>query len=581
MKKSLRYLVAIGTALLAGFSGMAYSAGIPSYVDLRPLSQTVTTPVGDVASSGPALLPVITWGGDIATILAQGNSLSTQPGSIFAGKGLNYTLRREDVFQKQVEMYVSGQSPFLRGTMGQINSAVEVAARDARTQLTVIYKLTRSTGGDVLVVRDAIKTAKDLCGKTIALQANGPHLDYLSTVITSAGCAGGMKSVKLKWVKELTGKSGQTSADALRFDPSVDAVFVISPDAAELTAGGKVGTGAEGSVKGARILMSTKTADNVIIDAYAVRSDYYKANRDKVAQLVNALTLADDALKSIVKQKSAKPAEYKAVFTASAKFLLDSAQAIPEAEGLYADCTFAGVGGNIEFFANANNPRGYEKIRVEVQSALVALGMLAKPAEVAQANWDYNAVRAGSVAAQAVAPVVEKFDRAEVAKIAQQSEKLVAGELFSFEVRFTPEQSDFPMAQYVEAFDRVAKLASTYGGAIISVEGHSDPMGYLRARKDGNPETILKQTEAAAKNLSLARANKVRDGVMAYAKQKGITLDPSQFAVVGQGIWKPKSGVDKGGFPNAPTSEAEWKSNMRVEFRIVQVEAEAKAFKPL
>ena len=33
--------------------------------------------------------------------------------------------------------------------------------------------------------------------------------------------------------------------------------------------------------------------------------------------------------------------------------------------------------------------------------------------------------------------------------------------------------------------------------------------------------------------------------------------------------------------PCPPKTEAEWQSNMRVEFRILQVEAEASAFKPL
>jgi hypothetical protein len=463
--------------------------------------------------------------------------------------------------------------------MGQINAAAEVAARDPRTQLVVFKQLTFSVGGDALAVRESIKTAKDLCGKTVALQAYGPHTEYLNKILTDAGCSGGIKGVTIKWTKDLTGKTGQTPSDAIRFDPKVDAVFVISPDAAVLSSNDKVGTGAEGSVKGVRILLSTKTASRIIADVYAVRSDYFKTNRVKVQQFENALTLAEEALIQTVK-KGAKTPEYKAIFTAAAEILLDSKQAFADAEGLYADCEFVGLSGNIAFFANQNNPRSYEKVRGEAQSALVALGMLSKPVIVSSAGWDYNQTKAGAVEAQAAAPAVERFDRAQVAQVAQQA-STGSGELFSFEVRFTPEQSDFPLDKYADAFKRATDLASTYGGAIISVEGHSDPMGYLRARKSGNPETVLKQTETAAKNLSLARANKVRDGVVAYAKAKGTTLDGSAFAVVGNGIWKPKNGVEPNGLPKAPTSEAEWQANMRVEFRIIQVEAESKVFKPL
>ena len=91
---------------------------------------------------------------------------------------------------------------------------------------------------------------------------------------------------------------------------------------------------------------------------------------------------------------------------------------------------------------------------------------------------------------------------------------------------------------------------------------------------------MLGRTQQSAKNLSLSRAIAVRDSVIAYAKSQGVALDPTQFAVVGHGITQPKTGIC-GSEPCAPKSEQEWQSNMRVEFRIIQMEAEASAFKPL
>ena len=72
----------------------------------------------------------------------------------------------------------------------------------------------------------------------------------------------------------------------------------------------------------------------------------------------------------------------------------------------------------------------------------------------------------------------------------------------------------------------------------------------------------------------------VRDAVIEYAAGKGVPLDPTQFAVVGQGIEAPKSGVC-GADPCAPQNEQQWRDNMRVQFRIIQVEAEAEVFQPL
>jgi len=163
---------------------------------------------------------------------------------------------------------------------------------------------------------------------------------------------------------------------------------------------------------------------------------------------------------------------------------------------------------------------------------------------LAVAGWDYNALKRGLAHANDVeAP---KFNQAQVAAVVarkQQQGTLGEGELFAFEIFFQPNQNSFSADLYKEAFGKVIGLASTYGGALITIEGHSDPMGYLRDKKDGKPEVVLGQVKQAAKNLSLSRAVAVRDSVIEYAKKTGITLDTSQFAVVGHGLAKPRSGV--------------------------------------
>jgi outer membrane protein OmpA-like peptidoglycan-associated protein len=105
-------------------------------------------------------------------------------------------------------------------------------------------------------------------------------------------------------------------------------------------------------------------------------------------------------------------------------------------------------------------------------------------------------------------------------------------------------------------------------------------MGYLRKQKEGAPVLVLGQVKQSAKNLSISRAQEVRDNIVQYASAKGIALDSSQFAVIGHGISAPKTGIC-GDLPCAPKNEEQWRSNMRVEFRIIQVEAEESAFNPL
>ena len=129
------------------------------------------------------------------------------------------------------------------------------------------------------------------------------------------------------------------------------------------------------------------------------------------------------------------------------------------------------------------------------------------------------------------------------------------------------------MSQYKQEFDRVIDFASTYGGALITIEGHTDPMGFLRKQKDGADELVLKKIKQAAKNLSYSRADAARGEIVKYALSKGITLDTSQFNIIGHGIDAPKFRV--------PQNETEWQQNMRVQFKVLQVEAEEQVFRPL
>ena len=230
--KYLQTTLCIGVWLLAVTGVQA-----ATYVKAPPLVQVIEPTVGKVRGD-TIQVPMITWGGDIATIYGNGNTDKTAAGSLFAQRGLRLKLVREDDFIKQIKAYMRGDSPFLRGTMGMLNMAMEVLGRDPRTQPVVVYQMTWSTGGDALVVKSGIRTPADLCGKTIAVQAYGPHVDYLTRVVADACRLA--SEVRIKWTADLTGPSA-----ALQDDPSVDAAVVLIHDAQALTSGGTVGTGAD------------------------------------------------------------------------------------------------------------------------------------------------------------------------------------------------------------------------------------------------------------------------------------------------------------------------------------------------
>lgn len=569
MVKWLRIIsVRAAVIFLAVFTGG--SAYAVNFVQSPPLSSEIRTGVEDVKQAKYLQVPVITWGGDIATILANGNSAVTAADSIFAQKGLQIKLFREDDFKTQISAYLKGNTPFLRGTMGMLNMAADLLSKDPRTKPVIIYQLTWSNGGDCLVVKAGIKTTRDLKGKTIALQAYGPHVDYLAKILKDAGLS--MKDVNIRWTKDLTG-TDDTPAEAL-FEANIDAAFVIIPDGLMLTSNGTVGTGAEGSIKGAKIMISTKTANRIISDVYAVRSDYFQANRKKIEDFVHGLLLATQQLKDLFRNKEGQMDMFKATLGAAAELLLDSAQATADAQALYGDCEFTGFPGNVKFFGDTKWPRNMERLTEEIQSAFIAVGMLSKKTLLDQARWDYDNLRAGLTGIDDVeAPRFKKDTVAQVVARKQAMGTLTEGELFNLEINFQPNQKEFSEDMYADGFQRVVELAATYGGAVITVEGHSDPHKYNRLKKKGTSEVVLKQTKQAAKNLSMSRALAVRNSIIKYGQGSGVPLDESQFTVIGHGIDQPK-------YPTPKTKE-EWLSNMRVVFRIIQIEAEDEAFQPL
>ncbi len=549
------------------------SAQAVEYLDPKPLTQVVTGRLQPV-SSGPVSLPLITWGGDVATVLADTDG-------VFKSEGLDVRLFTENNFQKQVEGALAGKTPYVRGTMGMINAASEVFKREG-VDLVVVYQHTWSNGGDTMVAKANIQKPADLRGKTIGLQLYGPHMDYVLNILKSAGVQ--PSEVKFKWLRELTLPTYTTAkavdpVTAFQKDPTLDAVMVIAPDAQLLTSGGKIGTGADGSVKGAHVMLSTKTGTRIIADVYAVRSDYFAAHRGDVQKLTHALMRGQESLTDLIKTKAQNQAKFNALMSKSSTLLFDAAQLTAETEGLLGDCEFVSYAGNVTFFTGKGTTRSFKVLTDEIQPAFRGIGLMSARVALLSAEWDYAALAAGLRYATDIPAPVEKFDRQKVeASVARKisvepTTWADKGTLFLIEINFEPNQSDFTGAQYAADFTKAISLAETYGGSLVIIEGHSDPLGILRAREQGEKPQVITQMEQQSKNLSLERSRAVQTNFIAYAKSKGIRLDESHFVSVGLGASAPKY--------NPPKTQDEWAANRRVVFRIKQVEAEATEFVPL
>ena len=557
------------------FLGLNAVAQQINYLQPQPLTNAIRVSASPYRDTGTIVVPLITWGGDVATIFAK-------EGSIFQQNGLNVELSREDKFKAQVEAFISGHMPYLRGTMGMINLALEVCKQKG-IEVEVIFQMTWSTGGDAIVVRgDRVKRPADLRGKIVALQLYGPHMDYIANVLQSANVP--ISSVTFKYLEELTLPTYETPqiidpVNAFTMDESIDAVMCIIPDALMLTSRGNVGTGAEGSVKGAKILLSTKTASRIIADVYVVRKDYRTANPQKVDAFVESLLKGQEGLAQLQKNKGARQGEWQQLLAKSAEVLLGTPTATQDVEAMLADCTYVGRDGNAKFFSGKGTTRSLNTLTKEIQRSYKPMGFMSTSVPLS-AGGKFAIVPSKSKTSTALSKPKPKpkpkYDTKKVAaKAAAQIEAEPTvweekGTLFIVEINFAPNQSKFSISEYEGDFEVALGKFDTYGGAVVYVEGHSDPLGVLRAKKQGNKRAEVNQMVQVAKNLSQKRAEAVKKAFIDYCVSRDVWVDDSQFIPLGLGITTPKY--------NPPRTEEEWKANRRVVFRIKQIEAELTEF---
>ncbi|NBQ25333.1 MAG: hypothetical protein EBU26_13945 [Verrucomicrobia bacterium] len=568
--------------------------------------------IGPVSKSKQLQLPYITWGGDVATFHANGGLQTTQ-GSIFAQQGLSFDMQPADDFAQQIRDYMSGKSPFLRGTFRMMGLASEIIGKDPRTKGVVILQMTWSAG-DHLVARQGLKTLSDLKGKTIAIQQGGPHVGMLDDILKTAQLS--WSDIRLIWAKDLTGSS-DSPAEILRNNPAVDACFAITPDMLGLCGGvDATGTGAEGTIQGAHVLVSTAELSRSIADVYVCRKDFFDANRDLIDKFVAGYLKGCEELIDLKnKYEAGGSAEYERILTMAQNIY--GKEVIPvleEGHGLVSDCTFALYPGNVNFFTQQGNLTGFESFQQSALNLAVSQGYAKEKMGLLPSGLNYQSDRFLKYLTKTTMERGERF-RAEA--VLEEIELLSSGgeldekTILSFTINFEPNQTGFSAVQYGAEFQRVIESSQRFGNAVIAIRGHSDPTKtLLDLVKAGSQKGILKrsgssgnyryslrgrpldleatrdlvslieagsfdgasdhnprETMQAALNLSKQRAVEVLKAITDYASSKGVEMDASQIQPVGVGIREP--------FVAKPSNLNEAKQNMRVEFRIIRVPAEA------
>jgi len=564
-----------------------------------------------VKDKTPLEIPFITWGGDVGFFVANGG-LITQKGSIYDKLGLNLKFVNGDDFVGQTRHYVSGETPFLRGTFRMIGMASEVAGNQSNTKPRVFLQLTWS-GGDHLVARKDIKSLNDLKRQKkvkVAIQQGGPHVGLIYDVLNAAQIT--KDDVELIFVQDLTGDKGP--AEAFRKDQTIDVCCVITPDMIGLTGGlESKGTGAEGTVKDAHVLVSTQTMSRSIADVLCVRKDWADKNQDTLDKLAAGYLQACVKLVELRKQFEAgkKTKEYNAILSQMQQIF--GKEVLPtlevDAHGLLLDATFVGLQGNMAFFEDTKNLSGFAPKMKSALDMATSWGYAQNRYGFDPSGLDYRKI--AKIAGLKYEPLKASTGRLAESTNLFPDDELDDRTILSFVINFKANQKDFAIDQYGADFDRAIKTASTFGNAAIMIRGHSDPtltlVNLIKAGMDkgiitrtgkrgayqyflnGKPlgldqtkniVTLIKsgafdgskvasprETMQVALTLSNARAEAVKKALEEFAKIRDVNLDLSQIVPVGVGIAQPVVA--------RPRNIKDAERNMRVEFRIVRVNAES------
>jgi len=591
-------------AVLATYGTSSAQAQSQSFKDL-----VGNVKVGEVQSTNNLQVPYIFWGGDYGTFYANGGK-NTSSGSIFNDLGLNVNLKAGDDFVQQVRDYMSGKSPFLRGTFGMVSMASEVIDQDPRTRGVVLFQMTWSAG-DHIVGRSSASKISNLKGTTGVLQRGGPHVGLVNDMLEAAQLD--WSDVNIIWVDEITGKNGPS--EKFRNNKNIDWCAVVTPDMFGLTGGYEsVGNGVEGTVRGAKIILSTAELSKSIADVYVVRQDFLQDNYELCSKFTAGYLKGVEEIIEHRKEWENRGSEQYENLLKMAQNIYgrDSLPTLEEdAHGLLADCTFVGHPGNVSFFTDTNNPTGFGPFISSRMNMSRSLGLI-NNGRLSSSSLDWSSNQFIGYLAKTDFVKTEKFNPEAVLI---EIESLNSGALesrtrLSFEISFDANQEQFSVAQYSTDFDRVLENAAKFGNAVIVVRGHSDPtrtlLEAIRAGMDSgvitrsgskgnysynvggrsldleNTQKIVDLVESgaldrsaqydprryytAAQNLSRERAEAVVKTIIDYANSKGIEIDASQIQPQGIGISTP--------IVAKPSNAAEAAQNRRVEFRLVRVSAE-------
>jgi NitT/TauT family transport system substrate-binding protein len=518
-------LIGTNVASLVDRSGIPAVTGVSDYAKATKDGKPVVE------------FPINVWPG-WAPIIVANAGMEPNDQSVFAKKyGFYVRLSIVDDPVKARDLFASGQSQVLWGTLDMIALFAPELAKDSRTVPVVCQQVDFSAGGDGVVARGEIRSINDFRmqngkRKKVVLAQNSPSHYLIMSLLIDAGID--PNDVDFKWAAD-----APSAAKIFVQDTSFDAFVGWSPDIYSVTE----------KLKGTRLVVTTGTANHLVADVWAVRNDFYRDHPEIVSGLVRGIFDGIDAVR-----KDPKTAA-KALAMAFKLPEEDCGKMIGSDGGIVeGDAHLTNYRENAKFFLDPFNPANFEVVWNSASTIYKSLGTINNTIPAAKVKAS-SILAAMSEAYKDVRDLSQPtFKPDALMKLSAEAgagQVLTKAVMISFEPNKSALNADYDNT-IPGTLEEIGKLAGKFGNAYIIIEGNTDA-----SRKGIVPPDLVRQ-------LSYDRADAVRRAIMEKYK-----FDPNKFKVVGNGWDNPLAGCTD------PSNAEHNKKNRRVEVKVFPLESGA------
>lgn len=452
---------------------------------------------------------VVTWGGYAGGQYFNEGFEASKESRFFKEYGLLVEFKLIDDFNASREAFKSGEVDLLWQTADALPTEIEGLAE---FEPQVVFQADWSRGGDAIVVRPGINEVADLKHKKIAVAPMTPSHTFLLNTLK----AGNISASEV----EIVEVANAIDAADLFKKGQVDAAVVWSPDDQACIE----------EVNNSKILLSTKTAKNIIADVFIAKKSFVDEHEEQLQNLFEGWMIGSAEINSSEDNKR------------------KAAQILSEGLGQPEDFCYNAIsnarlctyGDNVNFFGLNKDYTGvtgedlYSNMTTEFYNAGVIKNMSKIPSWRLVSNPKFitkitklTGKEQSAELTQTFAPVTEKDYKSDAF-----SNKKVS-------ISFNTGSSELDEnAKYIIDKEFV-DIAKGFSGAKIRIEGNTDNVG----NKESNRTLSYKRAQAVANYL---------------IEEHG--FDRNRIIVVGNGSDKPVA---------ENTSDEGRSKNRRTDFELI------------